>query len=744
MKMTESGNLGGPGLEATLVDVRVLIEEINRFRRDPPKYAEEMSKLRDFYRGHILAWPEGPEVETVEGVAALEDCLEDLKQAVPLAPVNVSQALSRSCMRHLGDLFRNDFCSHIGSDGSTPEERLSFFGEHREQCGENIVLGVPVAKHIVYSMLIDDGAPDRGHRANLMNGDFHFAGAAQGAHPSAGFAVVVLLVDQFKTKQLGHFDIMRNVIEGATGREVPMIPGASVAVSVQRAWDALQEKLKPAHLRVPQHLLDNTLKSDRPRVHRDKIIRMKKIPVGFLAPKPGVNPVIVRAFVHRIDHDHDDCIVEAELAKICHEQKLNVTVDYIAAVFDEISQRRPWHDRGRRSLSFLEIFNAMKASKKWMPSVDLHIKREGDEYQLIYAVEELEQLCYDIYREIEHRTEDVPAPPSLGINSRSLPRNTSGPTRLKPINTFLAALLTAVDADTGEPLNTLPSVQALFARPGSAGSRQPVKSAVCLGQRRLWAHVLRPYRDFWLMLHKAVGLQPLVPLPIHLAPSVLVEQPIVDHIDASQKDQRRRVRDRGAFADSKRAAASVARELPVSVWDRLGCEKAARSQDGAVAEVPAWDEPRRQSEALVNSYFLGTGAANVDQTMRADATAPSGVDGGSSMGGVTFAAKKRFNQNTAKLQRASEWQQQELGAVARSNSTPAAGIVAMAAAGMLGPGTHTASGLGPANHVARTRGAGAFPQALCAVACRLTCITNLFAPRLCSPRRAGVEVDRHQ
>merc|ERR1719183_2991355 len=125
--------------------------------------------------------------------------------------MTVSQALSSACAQHLDDLRVNDFCSHIGTDGSTPEERLARFGDHREQCGENVVFGPRTAEEIVWHMLIDDGSLDRGHRANLLNRDFHFAGAARGSHPSADSVAVVLLVDHLRVKSHSTFEMMRNV-----------------------------------------------------------------------------------------------------------------------------------------------------------------------------------------------------------------------------------------------------------------------------------------------------------------------------------------------------------------------------------------------------------------------------------------------------------------------------------------------------------------------------------------------------
>ncbi len=49
--------------------------------------------------------------------------------------------------------------------------------------GENISYGPDDGREVVLQLIIDDGVPDRGHRANIFSPGFRLAGVVCGPHP---------------------------------------------------------------------------------------------------------------------------------------------------------------------------------------------------------------------------------------------------------------------------------------------------------------------------------------------------------------------------------------------------------------------------------------------------------------------------------------------------------------------------------------------------------------------------------
>jgi len=73
---------------------------------------------------------------------------------------------------------------HTGSDGSMPDTRMKRYGTFGRgwTWGENINYGAENGREIVCKLLIDDGVPSRGHRENVMKGDFTQTGVGFGTH----------------------------------------------------------------------------------------------------------------------------------------------------------------------------------------------------------------------------------------------------------------------------------------------------------------------------------------------------------------------------------------------------------------------------------------------------------------------------------------------------------------------------------------------------------------------------------
>ena len=62
------------------------------------------------------------------------------------------------------------------------KERLRKYGNIISCYGENLSFHCEDAKETLLQLIVDDGVPNRGHRENLFNQEFHSMGCFTGAH----------------------------------------------------------------------------------------------------------------------------------------------------------------------------------------------------------------------------------------------------------------------------------------------------------------------------------------------------------------------------------------------------------------------------------------------------------------------------------------------------------------------------------------------------------------------------------
>jgi cysteine-rich secretory family protein len=114
----------------------------------------------------------------------LEDHVLDLvnlhRTAANLPPLSRATELDQSALEHSTDMAAGDFMSHIGSNGSTPQQRVTAAGYQWTATGENIAVGHTTAQWVVDAWM---GSP--GHRANILNPKFKEIGIAVIYRPGA-------------------------------------------------------------------------------------------------------------------------------------------------------------------------------------------------------------------------------------------------------------------------------------------------------------------------------------------------------------------------------------------------------------------------------------------------------------------------------------------------------------------------------------------------------------------------------
>ncbi len=88
-----------------------------------------------------------------------------------VSALNLSTKLSAVAQKHAEDMARGDFFSHISSDGSDLEKRVSKEGYFGGLIAENLFAGTSSPKSVANAWM---NSPS--HRTNMLNGKFSDAG----------------------------------------------------------------------------------------------------------------------------------------------------------------------------------------------------------------------------------------------------------------------------------------------------------------------------------------------------------------------------------------------------------------------------------------------------------------------------------------------------------------------------------------------------------------------------------------
>lgn len=177
---------------ALTADEQGVVDEMNLLRADPPGYAQKyLVPLRAYYKGLEYEEPGYRAIHTIEGVAALDEAIADLMRTAPLQPLKTSPVLNQSARDHANDLGPRGGNGHLGADGKTFHDRMKWYGHIGGSSGENIAYFYDKPRQIIASLIIDDNVQDRGHRKNILDRDYHYAGVAIGDHRRFGRLCVI-------------------------------------------------------------------------------------------------------------------------------------------------------------------------------------------------------------------------------------------------------------------------------------------------------------------------------------------------------------------------------------------------------------------------------------------------------------------------------------------------------------------------------------------------------------------------
>ncbi len=163
---------------------RAVMEEMNQARTEPLIYAEYLKEFRKNFEGKFYRLPGTViDVETSEGVAAVDEAIKFLGSQKPLPALEWSQGLADAAAELVEEQGKSGATGHNGLKSGGILARVKRHAIKGRMIGENIAYGPSSARGMVMQLLIDDGVPNRGHRKNQFNPNFDRAGVFCGSHP---------------------------------------------------------------------------------------------------------------------------------------------------------------------------------------------------------------------------------------------------------------------------------------------------------------------------------------------------------------------------------------------------------------------------------------------------------------------------------------------------------------------------------------------------------------------------------
>jgi hypothetical protein len=166
----ESRQLMSGGIAAPTAQEQYMLELINQARMNPQAAAVSVTSNLT------------PDVSAT--VAYYGVNLNATEQAIASAPAKPPLAwnpdLAAAAQAHSQDMATNQFQSHTGSDGSTPDQRMQQAGyTNASSTGENAFAYATSIDEAMQAFLIDWGVSDAGHRRNILQPDVSSSDAYQ-------------------------------------------------------------------------------------------------------------------------------------------------------------------------------------------------------------------------------------------------------------------------------------------------------------------------------------------------------------------------------------------------------------------------------------------------------------------------------------------------------------------------------------------------------------------------------------
>jgi len=177
------------------VDYEELETEIfllqNEIRLNPKILIQKLKDSLKQFKDNIYHKPDEDPIQTYEGVEAVIDAIEFLKNQNPVQELTLNKDISQACKDHINDIGPRGLTTHEGSNESNIGDRLEKYCEWDGAIAENLDFGFKKAENILLNMIIDDGVKERYQRLNIFNPEFNYVGIAVGGHKDYGICVCI-------------------------------------------------------------------------------------------------------------------------------------------------------------------------------------------------------------------------------------------------------------------------------------------------------------------------------------------------------------------------------------------------------------------------------------------------------------------------------------------------------------------------------------------------------------------------
>jgi uncharacterized protein YkwD len=183
--------LGALPASAAIPLERKVLREMNAARHNPKNLIPPLLRRLPRFVGKEYHSPGARSIiVTEEGAAAVNDALAFLKRQRPLPPLSWSDSLAASAAELVEAQEHSGKTGH-GQGKRAMEKRIGRHLKWEGSIGEDISYGPDDGREVVLQLIIDDGVPSRGHRANIFSAGFRLAGVACGPHPVFGTVCVI-------------------------------------------------------------------------------------------------------------------------------------------------------------------------------------------------------------------------------------------------------------------------------------------------------------------------------------------------------------------------------------------------------------------------------------------------------------------------------------------------------------------------------------------------------------------------